>query len=69
MKNFSFIVMYDIEDNYICEFKNYKECANYFNTSTRVIQSYICRSKKGIIDKKLDKKHNRWVRLFKEDKQ
>lgn len=61
------IIMYDSEDNYLCEFKNYKECANYFNTSTKVIYSYICKSRKGIIDRKRDFKNNRWVRLFKEE--
>lgn len=60
------ILMYDLEDNYLCEFKNYKECAKYFNTTTKVIQCYISRSIKGTIDKKRDKNKNRWVRLFKE---
>ncbi len=63
------ILMYDLDDNYICEFKNYKECARYFNTTIKVIHCYICRSKKGIIDKKKDFYHHRWVRLFKEDKE
>ena len=61
------IIMCDSEDNYLCEFKNYKECANYFNTSTKVIHSYICKSRNGIIDRKRDFKNNRWVRLFKEE--
>lgn len=60
------ILMYDLEDNYLCEFKNYKECAKYFNTTTKVIQCYISRSIKGTRDKKRDKNKNRWVRLFKE---
>ena len=60
------ILMYDLEDNYICEFENYKECANYFNTTTKVIHCYISKSKKGIIDRKRDFKNKRWVRLFKE---
>lgn len=60
------ILMYDLEDNYICEFKNYKECADYFNTSVKVIHSHICRSKKGIVNKKRDFRNNRWVRLFRE---
>lgn len=60
------ILMYDLEDNYICEFKNYKECAKYFNTSAKVIHTYICKSQKGTRDKKRDFKKNRWVRLFKE---
>lgn len=60
------IVMYDLEDNYICEFKNYKDCSKYFNTSTKVIHTYICKSQKGTRDKKRDFKNKRWVRLFKE---
>lgn len=63
------IVMYDLEDNYIKEFKNYKECAEYFNTSRKVIVCYICRSKKGIVDKKRDAKNCQWVRLFKVEDQ
>ncbi len=58
------IAMYDLEDNYIMSFDSYKECADYFNTTTKVIQCYICRSKKGRIDKKRDKE-GKYVRLFK----
>ena len=58
------ILMYDLEDNYICEFKNYKDCAKYFNTSIKAIHTYICKSQKGTRDKKRDFKNNRWVRLF-----
>ena len=25
------IAMYDLEDNYLCEFKSYKDCAEYLN--------------------------------------
>lgn len=60
------IIMYDLEDNYICEFKNYLECAKYFNTTRNVIRTYISLSKKGIRDKKKDVKNNRWIRLYKE---
>lgn len=59
------ITMYDLEDNYLYEFKNYKDCAKYFNTSIKSIQCYICRNKQEKIDKKRDKKNKRWVRLFK----
>lgn len=58
------IVMYDLEDNYIMSFSGYKECAEYFNTTIQVIHCYICRSKKGIVDKKRDTKNHRWCRLF-----
>lgn len=57
------IAMYDLEDNLITVFDSYKECANYFNTSKGVIKSYICRNKKGILNKKRYK--NTWCRLFK----
>ena len=29
------IEMYDLEGNYICTFKNYLECAKYFNTNRK----------------------------------
>ena len=59
------IAMYDLEDNLITIFESYKECAKYFNTSTKVIQCYISRSKRGIRDKK--KNGNSWCRLIKID--
>ena len=34
------IIMYDLEGNYICEFKNYLECAKYFNTTRNVIRTH-----------------------------
>lgn len=59
------IAMYDLEDNLLTIFNTYKECAKYFNTSVRCIHSHICRVRKNIVDKKLDKQNKRWVRLFK----
>lgn len=59
------IAMYDLEDNYITSFDNYKECANYFETSRDCISSYFSKNKKEIIDKKWDKKDSRYIRLFK----
>ena len=58
------IAMYDLEDNYIMSFDNYKECAAYFKTTVKVIQDYICRHRQGKIDKKRDLDGS-WVRLFK----
>ena len=58
------IAMYDLEDNYIMSFDNYKECAEYFKTTSRVISSHMCMVKKGKIDKKLDR-DGKYVRLFK----
>lgn len=48
MKNFSFIVMYDIEDNYICEFKNYKECANIVDIQQVLHQKSIATTRRYI---------------------
>lgn len=64
------IVMYDLNDNLLTMFDNYKECSEYFGTSSKSIQCYISRSQKGKIDRKRDKLRNRWVRLYKieEDK-
>ena len=59
------IEMYDLEGNYICEFKNYLECAKYFNTTRNIIRTHLSLSKQGKDDKKRDIKNNRWVRLYK----
>lgn len=59
------IAMYDLEDNLITVFDGYKDCAEYFNTTRDVIKSYICKSKKGIVDRKRDTANKRWCRLYK----
>ena len=59
------IAMYDLEDNYIMQFKDYKECAEYFKTNPKCIYSYISKSQKGIVNKKWDDNDKRHVRLFK----
>lgn len=61
------IAMYDLEDNFINIFDTYKECAEYFETTPRVIHCCMSRMKTGHRDKKWDKKNNRWVRLYKID--
>ena len=35
------ILVYDLDDNYLCEFKNARECADYFGTSDDMIHNYI----------------------------
>ena len=64
MNNYT-IAMYDLEDNLITVFESYKECAKYFKTSIESIHCYICRSQKGIVDKKLNKEDHKWYRLVK----
>lgn len=59
------ISCYDLNDNLITVFDSYKECAKWFNTSTKVIQCYISRSRRGIRDKKFNKQDKKWYRLFK----
>lgn len=56
--------MYDLDDNLITVFENYKECAEYFNTSTGCIKSHICRASKNLLNKKLDKQSHKWYKLF-----
>ena len=62
-KNYS-IEMYDLEDNYIMSFKNYNECAKYFNTNANYIRNYVHRLNIGVTDKKRDRNHKKWVRLY-----
>ena len=57
------IAMYDLEDNLLAVFDNYKECANYFGVKPTDIMCHICRFKKGKIHKK--RLGNTWVKLFK----
>ena len=35
------ILMYDLDYNYLCEFENARECADYFGTSDDAIHNYI----------------------------
>ena len=59
------IAMYDLEDNLIRIFDSYKECAEYFNTTTRVIHCYISRTREGKVDRKRDTVNKRWCKLYK----
>ena len=59
------IAMYDIEDNFIKIFDNYKQCAEYFETTTKVIHSCVSEIKSGHRDRKRDKKNKCWVKLYK----
>ena len=61
------IEMYDLEGNYICEFKNYLECAKYFNTTRNIIRTHLSLSKQGKVNKKRDVKKDRWVKLYKKE--
>lgn len=56
--------MYDLEDNLVTIFENYKECAKYFNTSIGCIKSHMCRVSKNLLKKKLDKQNHKWYKLF-----
>ena len=41
-----FIAMYDLDDNYICDFDNIEQCALYFNKTRQNISNYILKKKK-----------------------
>ena len=41
-----FIAMYDLNDNYICDFDSIEQCAIYFNKSNKNIRDYLFRKKK-----------------------
>lgn len=36
-----FIAMYDLEDNYICDFDSIEQCALFFKTTKQTISNYI----------------------------
>lgn len=54
------LILYDLEDNIISYFEDYKEASNYLNKAIDVIQCYISRKKKGIV-KHILYKGNRYV--------
>ena len=57
------IAMYDLDDNLITVFDNYKECAKYFNTSVNTLKVHICNSRKGKTKKK--RYNGNWYKLIK----
>ncbi len=58
------LALYDLEDNLVTIFNDYKECAKYFNTSIGCIRSHISRFNKGILKKKLNKENHKWYKLY-----
>lgn len=58
------IAEYDLEDNIIDFFENYKILAATFETTVKSIQCTVCRIKKGEVDKTYDKSKDMWVRLY-----
>lgn len=61
------ITFYDLEDNIIAQFDSYKEAAEYFNTTNKVIQCYISRRKHYPSRKKRDIKRKIWGYLVKDE--
>ena len=41
-----FIAMYDLNDNYICDFDSIEQCALFFKTTKKTISNYIFKKKK-----------------------
>lgn len=59
-----FITYYDLDDNIIAQFDNYKECAKYFNTTEVCIRCYISRKRLHYNNrKKRDKETKKWGTL------
>lgn len=70
MNKIDSIVYYDLEDNVIASFNDYKDCAKFFNTTIKVIACYISRRKLHYPRrKKLDKSNHTWgyLEVFYED--
>lgn len=60
-----FIAMYDDRDNLITVFENRQECANYFNTTKKCIDSFFSKVTSGIRDnRKLDKSNGKYYKLY-----
>jgi len=58
------IVEYDLEDNYLRTFKDYKEAATMLKTTKKILQSAICRIKSGKQKYYRDKVWKKDVRLY-----
>lgn len=67
MKRNYILIYYSLNDEVLAIFDNYKECAKYFNTTTKVIQCYISRSLRKPNKKKRDIKNKIWGYLVKEN--
>lgn len=60
-----FIAMYDDKDNLIAIFENRQECANYFNTTKKCIDSFFSKVTSGIREnRKLDKSSGKYYKLY-----
>lgn len=60
-----FIAMYDEDDNIVTIFESRKECAKYFNTSKKCIDSFFSNVKAGRIkNRKQDKRDGKWYKLY-----
>ena len=64
-----FIAMYDENDNIVRIFENRKECADYFQTSLKCIDSFFSNVKHGRIEnKKRDKNDGKLYKLYRYQK-
>lgn len=60
-----FIAMYDEDDNIVRMFEDKKECADYFQTSLKCIDSFLSKVKNGKINnRKLDKSNGKYYKLY-----
>ena len=55
---------YDLNDHCLRIFDNYKEIAEAFKTTTKVIQSSVSRIKSGDMNATYDRELQKWVRLY-----
>lgn len=64
-----FIAMYDENDNIVDIFENRKECAEYFQTSLKCIDTFFSKVKHGRIEnKKRDKNDGKLYKLYRYQK-
>lgn len=63
-----FFVIYDMEDNYLKECKNYKELTDFFKKSLNSMQSSYCRFKKGEINAIKSNEDNKLYKVYRYEK-
>ena len=64
IKSQRYFIIYDINDNYQCEVKGYKELANWLGKSVKSVQSGMCRIKKGRIKEVINNMDHKKYKIY-----
>lgn len=61
----TYFVIYDMNDNYVCEMINYKELCNFFSKPLKSMHSSVSRFSRHIIDSILSNKDGLKYKVYK----